>query len=103
MLYSGELVTAEQALAMGLVDEVTPPVRVVQSALERCGLALENSPAAIRALKRLIVPASERATFADALRQAAAEFSACCMQGDKNERIDAFRRESRSRYAGRPS
>jgi enoyl-CoA hydratase len=103
MLYSGELVTAAQALAIGLVDEVAPPGRVVHSALERCGLALENSPAAIHALKRLIVPASERAMFADALRQAAAEFSICCSQGDKNERIDAFRRESRSRYAGRPS
>lgn len=101
MLYSGDLVTAAQALAIGLVDEVVAPGRVLQSALDRCGLVLENSPAAIRAIKRLIVPVSERFIFASALRRAAAEFSACCSQGDKNDRIDAFRRESRFRYTGK--
>jgi enoyl-CoA hydratase/carnithine racemase len=100
MLYSGELVTATQALALGLVDEVVPPGRVLQSALDRCDSVLENSPDAIRALKRLIVPTSERARFADALRQAGVEFSACCSLGDKNDRIDAFRRESRFRFTG---
>jgi enoyl-CoA hydratase len=94
LLYSGELVTATQALAMGLVDEVVHRDQVVKSAIDRCGLVLENSPAAIRSLKRLLVPQSERSRFADALRQAADEFTACCSQGDKNDRIDAFRRES---------
>jgi enoyl-CoA hydratase/carnithine racemase len=100
MLYSGDLITAAQALAFGLVDDIATPGGVLQAALDRCGAVLENSPAAIRALKRLIVPASERARFAIALRQAAAEFSACCSLEDKNDRIDAFRRESRLRYAG---
>jgi enoyl-CoA hydratase/carnithine racemase len=94
LLYSGELVTGTQALAIGLVDELAPPDQVLKSALDRCGLVLENSPAAIRALKRLLVPHSERDRFADALRQATDEFAACCSLGDKNERIDAFRRES---------
>ena len=98
MLYTGELVTAERALAMGLVDEVVAPGHVLQSALDQCGAVLENSPAAVRALKRLIVPARERSLFAMALRQAAAEFSVCCLHGDKNDRIDAFRRESRFRF-----
>ena len=100
MLYSGDLVTVAQARAFGLVDEVAIPGRVLQSALDLCGSVLENSPAAIRALKRLIVPASERASFGAALRQAADEFSACCSLKDKNDRIDAFRREARLRYAG---
>jgi enoyl-CoA hydratase/carnithine racemase len=94
LLYSGELVTGTRALDIGLVDEVVPLDQVLKSALDRCGLVLENSPAAIRALKRLLVPRSERARFADALRQAADEFAVCCSRGDKNERIDAFRRES---------
>ena len=102
LLYSGELVTSARALAIGLVDEVVAPAMVLQSALDRCGMVLENSPAAIRALKRLIVPLPERAAFAEALRQAAAEFTACCSLGDKNDRIDAFRRLTRSRYTARP-
>ena len=94
LLFSGELITSAQALAIGLVDEITPPDRVLKSALDRCGSVLENSPAAIRSLKRLLVPSSERACFADALRRAAFEFAVCCARGDKNDRIDAFRRES---------
>lgn len=94
LLYSGELLPSAQALAIGLVDEVVPPDQVLKSALDRCGSVVENSPAAIRALKRLLVPASERARFADVLRLSAAEFAACCTSGDKDERIDAFRRES---------
>jgi len=100
MLYSGDLVTAAQALAFGLVDEVAPPGQVLQSALDRCCSVLKSSPAAIRALKRLVVPPSERARFGEALREAADEFSACCALTDKNDRIDAFRRASRLRYAG---
>jgi enoyl-CoA hydratase len=98
MLYSGELITAPRALACGLVDEVVPAGRVLDSALNRCSLVLRNSAAAIRALKRLIVPAPERARFANALHQAAVEFSACCSEADKDDRIDAFRRESRLRF-----
>jgi enoyl-CoA hydratase/carnithine racemase len=100
MLYSGDLVTAAQALEFGLVDEVAAPGRVLEAALDRCGSVLENSPAAIRALKRLIVPPAERARFGAALREAADAFCACCSLEDKNDRIDAFRRESRLRYAG---
>lgn len=101
MLYLGELVTAAQALESGLVDAVVAPGQVLQSVLHRCGMVLEKSPgAAIRALKRLIVPAVERARFADALHLAGIEFSACCARQDKNDRIDAFRCQSRYRYTG---
>ena len=48
-------------------------------------MALENSPEAIRALKRLIVPDAERAGFRDALRHSAVEFAACCSLDDKND------------------
>jgi hypothetical protein len=84
-----------------LVDDVVSPGRVLDTALARCGLVLENSPAAIRAIKRLIVPDVERAKFRDALRQSAVEFAACCSLDDKNDRIDAFRRESRLRYGNK--
>jgi enoyl-CoA hydratase/carnithine racemase len=100
ILYSGELVTAAQALASGLVDQVVPPGQVLQSTLDRCVSVIQNSAAAIRALKRLIVPAWERAAFSDALRQSAIEFSTCCSERDKDDRIDAFCRKSRLRFVG---
>lgn len=98
ILYSGDLVTAARAHAMGLVDELVPPGQVLTAALDHCAMLFENSPEAIRALKRLIVPDAERARFRDALRQSAVEFAACCSLDDKDARIDTFRRASRLRY-----
>mgnify|MGYP005810570269 CR=1 FL=1 len=53
LMLTGELVKARDALAIGLVDEVVPPDRVVDRALELGRTIARNAPLAVRAYKRL--------------------------------------------------
>ena len=53
LMLTGELLDAKQALVIGLVDEVVPPERVVERALELGRTIAQNAPLVVRAYKRL--------------------------------------------------
>jgi methylglutaconyl-CoA hydratase len=54
LLLTGRLVSAEEAYRLGLVTEVVAPEQLLPRAHERARALLENSPAALRATKRLL-------------------------------------------------
>jgi enoyl-CoA hydratase len=53
LMLTGEMLKARDALAIGLVDEIVPPDRVVDRALELARSIAANAPLAVRAYKRL--------------------------------------------------
>lgn len=62
LLYAGLVLSAEDARAAGLVDEVTPEGAALPRALDLAGEVARSSPAAVAAMKRLVrATAGERA------------------------------------------
>jgi 2-(1,2-epoxy-1,2-dihydrophenyl)acetyl-CoA isomerase len=54
LMLSGRTILADEALRIGLVDEVAGPDALLDTALERARSYAENSPAAVRSIKALI-------------------------------------------------
>jgi methylglutaconyl-CoA hydratase len=54
LLLSGRLFDAEEAGRLGLVNEIVPPEKLMTRARELAQTLLENSPASLRATKKLI-------------------------------------------------
>lgn len=100
LMLTGELVKAADALAMGLVDEVVPPERVVERALELAREIAGNAPLAVRAYKRLAnvsvrVPLDEAIAFETEL------FGPVWVSDDHAECVRAFFEKRKPRLTGR--
>ena len=73
LMLSGRTVLADEALALGLVDEVVAPDQVLDVAIARARSYGENSASAVRSIKRLLtVNANETDTHAVQTRELAA-------------------------------
>jgi methylglutaconyl-CoA hydratase len=53
-LLTGRIIGAEEAARMGLVNEIVPPENLMTRARELATLLMENSPASLRATKKLL-------------------------------------------------
>ena len=89
MMLTGELVKARDALAMGLVDEVVPPGRVVERALELGRTIAGNAPLAVRAYKRL-ANLTVRVPLDEAIAFEAELFGPVWVSEDHEECVRAF-------------
>jgi len=54
LLLTGRLFGAEEALRMGLINELVAPEKLIARARELAALLMENSPASLRATKQLL-------------------------------------------------
>lgn len=54
LLLSGRIISADDAFRMGLVNEIVPPDTLLARARELAASLLQNSPASLRATKRLL-------------------------------------------------
>jgi 2-(1,2-epoxy-1,2-dihydrophenyl)acetyl-CoA isomerase len=96
-LMRNRIVSAEEALALGLVHEVVPPERLVRRALE-LATELANGPqVAMRLLKRAIYNAAEM-TFLQALEDIAAKTAISDHHPDAREGVAAFREKRPPRF-----
>ncbi|HZR70123.1 MAG TPA: crotonase/enoyl-CoA hydratase family protein [Burkholderiales bacterium] len=55
ILLTGEQISAERALQMGLINKVVPPAAVMPEALRIARVIAENGPLAVQAVKRSVV------------------------------------------------
>ncbi len=100
LMLTGESLTAREALAIGLVDEVVPPVRVLERSMELARDIARNAPLAVRAFKRLAgvtlrVPLDEAIAFETEL------FGPVWVSEDHDECVRAFFEKRKPRLAGR--
>lgn len=93
LILTGKQVNAVDALAMGLVSEVTPREFLMARAHEIAAELASRSPVAIAHAKRAM------ATCAEAYEREALEFGKCFETGDPKEGMSAFLERRKPGYA----
>lgn len=99
LLYSGELVGADEALRIGLVDEVVPHATLMTRVRELAGQIAEKSPAALQFIKEA-VRASVRMPLDEGVRLETALFGLAFSTEDKEEGVHAFLEKRKADFKG---
>jgi 2-(1,2-epoxy-1,2-dihydrophenyl)acetyl-CoA isomerase len=96
-LMKGRIVSAEEALALGLVDEVVAPEKLMPRALELAVEMAEGPQVAMRLLKRSVYNAASQ-TWEQALDDIAAKTAISDHHPDAREGIKAFQEKRKARF-----
>ncbi len=100
LMVTGDLLSAEEALTIGLVDQVVPPDQVMPSALALTRRIAENAPLAVRAYKRL-VQMTVRVPLEAALEFETELFGPVWVSEDHEECVRAFFEKRKPNPVGR--
>jgi E-phenylitaconyl-CoA hydratase len=100
MMLTGNSISAEEALRIGLVSRIVPPGDLIAVAREIALRIAENAPLAVRAVKRLVGDGMDMPLFA-AIQ---AEQFALGLLRDSEDRLEgrrAFQEKRKPNYQGR--
>ena len=100
LLLTGEIISAAEALRIGLVDEVVPSSELRPRALELANKIAQMAPLAIRACLDTVHRGYDL-PLAEALSLEAAAFGYCCSTEDKNEGTRAFLEKRPAQFKGK--
>ena len=100
LMATGDLLSADEALSIGLVDQVVPPDQVMPSALTLAQRIAENAPLAVRAYKRL-VQMTVRVPLEAALEFETELFGPVWVSEDHEECVSAFFEKRKPNPVGR--
>ncbi len=100
LLLSGRVFNALRAQALGLVDEIVEPAELMVRANELAQALLENSPAAMRQTKKLIL-AGSLPVLDGAIEAAITANAEARKHPDFREGVRAFLEKRKPRWAGR--
>ncbi|UZW57410.1 crotonase/enoyl-CoA hydratase family protein [Sphingobium sp. JS3065] len=100
MIYTGDVLSAEQALACGLVSRVVEPEQLMEQALELAGRIAANPARSLRMAKRLMLTGQD-STLDAALEMAAAMQAIAHETADHAEAVDAFLEKRDPNFTGR--
>jgi enoyl-CoA hydratase len=100
LLFTGEIIRADEALRIGLVDEVVPPEELRDRVMALAGTIAEKSPVALRLMKQA-VRASVRAPLDEGLRLETTLFGVAFASEDKAEGVTAFLEKRAADFRGR--
>ncbi len=89
LLFSGKIIKAEEALSLGLVENVVEPDKLLETTMKLANKIARNSPSAVRAVKG-IVNKGYNLSVKEALEVEAAAAGAQVMTGDMMEGANAF-------------
>ena len=99
LTFSGEMISASQALAMGLVNQVLPQSELISAVLKKLEMILLRSPLAVAAAKKSINQAFDFATE-PALENEAEIFSGLFISDDTKEGMAAFMEKRKPVFTG---
>jgi enoyl-CoA hydratase len=99
LLYTGDMVTAEEALRMGLVSEVVPAADLMTRVNALAATIASKSPVALRYIKEA-VRASVRAPMDEGLRLERTLFGLVFASEDKVEGVQAFLEKRKADFKG---
>jgi methylglutaconyl-CoA hydratase len=100
LLLTGRLFSAEEAVRLGLVNEVVPSERLMARARELAALLMENSPSSLRATKKLLNNHA-RAELDAQIESAVRENAAIRTTADFREGISSFLEKRKPVWSGK--
>ena len=100
LLYTGDFIRADEALRIGLVDEVVPAGDVAARAKELAEAIAAKSPVALRLIKQA-VRTSMRTPLDEGLSQEVSLFALAFASEDMKEGVDAFLNKRKPTFIGR--
>ena len=99
LLLTGRIIGAEEAARMGLINEIVAPESLMAKARELAAMLIENSPASLRATKRLLTDHAR--TELDAQIEAAVRENAAIRNtADFREGVSSFLEKRKPRWSG---
>ena len=99
LILTGDMIDAQTALALGLVNQVHPHEELAARTMELAGRIAEKSPVALRMAKEAVKTAS-RATLDEGLRREIDLFALCFSSKDKDEGVRAFLEKRKAVFSG---
>ena len=100
LLYSGEFLGADEALALGYVARVVDPEKLMDAAREEAQRFLAGSPFSQRLIKNLVYRGLER-ELAEHMKEHVEALKACFRSEDHKEGVAAFLERREARFTGR--
>ena len=100
MILTGEIINADTALVIGLVNHVVPADQLETKTMEIANRMAEKSPIALRLAKESVRLAS-RSNLDEGLRREVDLFALCFSSEDKNEGVNAFLEKRKPEFKGR--
>ncbi|MDO8784649.1 MAG: enoyl-CoA hydratase-related protein [Syntrophales bacterium] len=100
LLFTGDSISAQEALRIGLVEKVVPADQVLDAAKEVADKIANKGPEAIRLIKHAINEGLDM-PLSDALNLERRLFGEVCGTEDKNEGIRAFLEKRAPKYQGK--
>jgi enoyl-CoA hydratase/carnithine racemase len=99
--YSGRIVSAEEAVAIGLANRVVPADRLYDEAVALARMIAANSPGGVRMSKRAIQRNQEITSYAAALELENRGQALLTRTADMPEALAAFKQKRAPRFTGR--
>jgi enoyl-CoA hydratase len=100
MVLAGDMITAEEAHRIGLVNEVTTAAELVPRAEAIAAKVIANAPLAVQYAIEAVNKGMEM-TLAEGLYLEATLFGVCCSTEDKKEGTSAFLEKRPARFKGK--
>src|SRR6202047_1029645 len=100
MVLAGEMITAQEAYRIGLVNEVTPPSELIRRAEAIAAKIIANAPLAVQYAMEAVNRGMEM-TLAEGLYLEAVLFGVACATEDKKEGTTAFLEKRTAQFKGK--
>jgi enoyl-CoA hydratase len=100
LLLTGEMITAQEALRIGLVNEVTAPANLIPRAEAIAHKIIANAPLAVQYAMEAVNKGMEM-PLAEGLYLEATLFAVCCATEDKKEGTTAFLEKRQPQFKGK--
>src|SRR5450432_3984501 len=100
MVLTGEMISAQEALRIGLVNEIVPAVELMARAEAIAAKIAANSPLAVQYTLEAVNKGMDM-VLSDGLFLEATLFGVCCATADKKEGTAAFLEKRAARFQGR--
>src|SRR5690349_11131975 len=100
MVLAGEMITAQEAHRIGLVNEVTAPGELIPRAEAIAAKIIANAPLAVQYAMEAVNKGMEM-TLAEGLYLEATLFGVCCATEDKTEGTTAFLEKRAAQFKGK--
>lgn len=101
MLFTGEFITASEALRVGLVQEVVPREQQMERVYEVARSIAGNAPLAVRTIKKAAVSGRAIPDFAERVKNSSRLAAEIRNSEDSREGLRAFAEKREARFTGR--